>query len=242
MKKNTVDILDVHFSNITFSETIHILTNRLREQTKTFVVTANPEIVMQSLDNREYKETLDNADFIIPDGIGIIKAASMLNQPLPERIPGFELMVGLLQVAQQNQFKIFLLGSKDEVLDKVVSYINEHYPAATIVGKHHGFFDFTENVVNEQIIQAEPDLIFVAMGVPKQELWISKNIHKFDKGLFMGIGGSFDVLAGTVKRAPILWQKLNVEWLYRLLQQPWRWKRMLALPKFVFKVLQQKLR
>lgn len=236
-----MNILGVNFIRTNKDDLVKTLTNRLLNEEKTFIITANPEIVMYSLNDSDYKAITEEATYVIADGIGVIKAAALLNNPLPERIPGFELMLELLNVANDKELKVFLLGSQDHVLKKTSLYINENYPNASIVGTHHGFFDWGNNTINEQIAESEPDLVLVALGVPRQEKWISENMHSFEKGLFMGIGGSFDVLAGTVKRAPEIWQKMNAEWLYRLIQQPWRWKRMLALPVFVGKVLQQKL-
>jgi N-acetylglucosaminyldiphosphoundecaprenol N-acetyl-beta-D-mannosaminyltransferase len=106
-----------------------------------------------------------------------------------------------------------------------------------IAGSHHGFFDWNKNTISEEIRASEPDIVFVALGFPKQEKWIAENISNFTKGLFIGVGGSIDVLAGEVKRAPEIWQKTNLEWFYRLLKQPSRWRRMLALPQFQLKFL-----
>lgn len=236
-----VNILGVNFISTNKEDLVKTLSNRLLNQEKTFIITANPEIVMYSLKDADYKAITEEATYVIADGIGVIKAAALLNDPLPERIPGFELMLELLKVADDNKLKIYLLGSQDDVLKKTTSYINENYPNSTIVGSHHGFFDWENNTINEQIAVSQPDIVFVALGVPRQEKWISENIDSFQKGIFMGIGGSFDVLAGTVKRAPEIWQKLNAEWLYRLIKQPWRWKRMMALPIFVLKILHQKI-
>ncbi|WP_223254529.1 WecB/TagA/CpsF family glycosyltransferase [Bacillus sp. HNG] len=240
MDNRHVDILGVHFTKTTEQQLVSELTDRITSQQKTFVVTANPEIVMYSLNDEEYKTILDKASYVIADGIGVVKAAAMLNDPLPERIAGFDLMVKILEVANEKKWKIFLLGSQEHVLEKTVEHINQHYPGCTIGGYHHGFFDWSNNEIADKIAEASPDIVLVALGVPKQEQWISQNIERFEKGLFMGIGGSFDVLAGTVKRAPEVWQKLNVEWLYRLIKQPWRWKRMMSIPVFVMKVIGQK--
>ncbi len=244
MSKNTdtVNILGVNFIKSDKNSLMQVLTSRIDSENKTFLVTANPEIVMHAIEKEEYFTILENADFIVPDGIGIIKAAAILNNPLPERIAGYDLMVDLLQVANHKCLKIYLLGAEENVLSRAIDQIRSRFPNINIVGHQNGYFDWESNSISEQISKVKPDLIFVALGVPKQEKWIYENIHKFDKGLFMGVGGSFDVLAGNVKRAPLVWQKMNLEWLYRLIKQPWRWKRMMAIPRFVTKVISQKNR
>ncbi|MFD1706489.1 WecB/TagA/CpsF family glycosyltransferase [Siminovitchia sediminis] len=235
-----VEVLGVEFDHTTKTETIQMLTKRLKARKKTFVVTANPEIVMYAQRDPEYKKIVQSADYIIPDGIGIIMGAKMLNNPLPERIPGFELMKDLLDVADREQLKVFFLGAKEQVLHKAINNIQQDYPGIHIAGYHHGFFKGNDPDIAKMVQAANPDMVFVALGFPRQEQWISQNSHLFSKGLFMGVGGSFDVLSGKVKRAPAIWRKLNMEWLYRLIKQPHRWKRMAFLPLFMLKVLRTK--
>lgn len=236
----TVSILGIPFIHTTLKEMIQRIEKHVDHQEKKFIVTVNPEIVIAARQNPEYKKMIQQADYITADGIGIVKAAQMLGTPLPERVTGFDMFVSLLQLADQKKYRIYLLGAKEEVIEKTVANIKEKYPNAQIAGYHHGYFNWKETKIEEEIIALKPDFVFVALGFPKQEQWISERIHLFDRGIFMGIGGSFDVLAGEVKRAPFLWQKLNLEWLYRLIQQPSRWRRMLALPKFIFIILKQK--
>ena len=165
----------------------------------------------------------------------------MLGQPLPERVTGYDTMIDLLTLGDKQQWKIYLLGAQQETLEKAVSNINANYPQIQIVGAHNGFFDWESNDIQREIQQSQPDLIFIALGVPRQEKWIADNLHLFEKGIFIGVGGSFDVIAGTVQRAPEIWQKVNLEWLYRLLKQPSRFGRMMSLPKFAIRILKEKL-
>ncbi len=151
-------------------------------------------------------------------------------------------MVRLLEVGQQKHFKIYLLGAQKETIEKTVANIHKNYPNVDVVGYHDGYFDWNNNDFAKEIATLQPDLVFVALGVPRQEKWITENLDKFSKGVFIGVGGSFDVIAGTVKRAPVLWQKLNLEWLYRLLRQPSRFGRMLVLPRFALKVFALKFK
>lgn len=238
--KNKVDILGVEFISTTLVQLVSTLTSRLKNEEKTFIVTANPEIVMQSLQDEEYKQALDSANMVIADGIGVVIASKILNNPLPERVAGYDLMLKLLEVANNESYKVYLLGAEETVLAKTVSNIEKQYENVQIVGHHHGFFDSNNTEIPNQIKDLQPDLVFVALGVPRQEKWIYHNLEKMNKGIFIGVGGSFDVIAGNVKRAPELWQKLNLEWFYRLVKQPSRWKRMLALPQFIIKVFLKK--
>lgn len=242
MSLKHVDILGVPFVHTTRSQFVKQLENHIKAEEKAFVVTANPEIVIKANEEPEYMDLVKKADYVTADGIGIVKAAQLLNTPLPERVAGYDTMRDLLQLANDNKFRIYLLGAQQETLDKAINEIKREYPSADIVGSHNGFFDWSSNDIQKEIKYAKPDLIFVALGVPRQEKWISQNLSYFDKGVFMGVGGSFDVIAGTVKRAPAAWQKANLEWLYRLLKQPSRFGRMLALPKFAVKVISKKVR
>jgi N-acetylglucosaminyldiphosphoundecaprenol N-acetyl-beta-D-mannosaminyltransferase len=235
-----VKILDVPFINTTMNDFINVLEERIARNDKTFVVTANPIIVMKAKEDPEYRDVINNATYITADGIGIIKAAQWLNTPLPERVTGFDMFLELLERANQKHYKIYLLGASETVLKTTISKIEADYPGAEIVGSHNGFFDWENNSIAEEVRELQPDLIFVALGVPKQEEWINSHLPEFEKGIFIGIGGSFDSLVGAVKRAPILWQKMNLEWFYRLIKQPSRWRRMLALPKFAMIILKQK--
>ncbi|HBJ01865.1 MULTISPECIES: WecB/TagA/CpsF family glycosyltransferase [Lysinibacillus] len=234
--------MGVPFLHISQQGFVDLLVNRIEQQEKTFVVTANPEVVMQANENPTVKGYLNQATYICADGIGVVKAAQILGDSLPERVTGYDTMVKLLEVGQQKRFKVYLLGAQKETIEKTIANIHKNYPHVEVVGYHDGFFDWNNNHIADDIAALQPDLVFVALGVPRQEKWITENLDKFSKGVFIGVGGSFDVIAGTVKRAPVIWQKLNLEWLYRLLRQPSRFIRMLVLPRFALKVFSLKLR
>ena len=234
-------ILTIPFLHTTMKEMVERLDNLIEKQQKTFVVTANPEIVLAAYEDERYKKVVAKADYIVADGIGVVKAAQLLGTPLPERVAGFDLFLALLQKANEKHLRVYLLGGKPEVLERVKVEINKSYPNVQIVGAHHGFFDWHDQTIEAEIQAQKPDMVFAALGFPRQEKWIAEKFDLFEKGMFMGIGGSFDVLAGEVKRAPEIWQKLNIEWLYRLVKQPTRWKRMLALPRFALIILKEKV-
>jgi N-acetylglucosaminyldiphosphoundecaprenol N-acetyl-beta-D-mannosaminyltransferase len=170
-------------------------------------------------------------------------ASKVFNKPLKERVAGFDLMMEFVKWASHKDVSIYLLGAKPEVVEKAQSNLKNLYPSLKIVGFHHGYFNEKEeeNII-EDINKRAAQVLFVALGAPKQEKWIYKNKEKLKVKIAMGVGGSFDVIAGKAKRAPEIYRKLGLEWLYRLIQEPWRYKRMSALPKFAFKVLLARLK
>ncbi|MCY9138661.1 WecB/TagA/CpsF family glycosyltransferase [Peribacillus frigoritolerans] len=237
MTEKFVEILTIPFIDSNMEEFMNgMIYPRLMNQEKTFVVTANPEIVEYANEHQDYKDIIISADYITPDGVGIIMASKWLNQPLQERITGFDLMNELFRVADEKALKVYLLGAEESVIEAAALKVKELYPGLELVGYNHGYIDIKDDTLPKSIAELEPDIILTALGFPRQEKWVSRHYALFNKGLFMGVGGSFDVLAGKVNRAPVFWQKMRLEWLYRLIQQPSRWKRMLALPRFVLKV------
>ena len=202
-----------------------ILEDLLIKNKKKFIITVNPEIIMKSYKNIEIKEMLLNDNnILLPDGISIIKKAKQYNINIKERITGVDISSKALEICNKNKKSIYLFGSKKEVLDKLIININQKYPNINIVGFSDGYVEDKDKVMQE-IISLSPDLILIALGVPNQELLINKYIEKAKKGVFIGVGGTFDVLSGCKKRAPKLFIKLNLEWLYRIICEPTRLKR-----------------
>lgn len=235
-----VTILSLPFDNMTKNEFLNEFITRIKQKKKTSIVTANPEIVMYAKEHPNYMRILKNNDYVVPDGIGIIKGAALLKTPIVERVPGIELMLELLKAAESNNFSVYFIGATQEVIEKLVEQIHHQYPSLSISGYQNGYFDSKEESVIDQVIEKKPDIVFAALGYPKQEKWIEHYMNKAEEGLVMGVGGSFDVLSGTTKRAPDFFLTHNIEWLYRLLKQPSRIGRMMALPKFLFEVYKQK--
>lgn len=239
MKKQEISILNIPFYNTTQAEFIEELHNVAQNGERRFVVTANPEIVMHARTDKEFEGILRQADYIVPDGIGIIMASEKLGNPLKERVTGYDTMIGLLE----KPLRCYFLGAKPEVSQGVESKVNEKYPQAIVCGVHHGYFDALESeAIAKEIIAAEPDVIFVALGSPAQEKWILSQMANFSKGIFIGVGGSFDVLTDNVKRAPKIWIKLRLEWVYRLLANPFRWRRFFAIPQFMLVIRKERKR
>lgn len=235
-KMKTVSIMDIDFLSITKEELMRdLIIPKLEKREKCFIVTANPEIVMKTRQNKQYREYVRSADYTIADGIGIVKAAEWKGDPLPERIAGFDVMCDLLIEAEEKGYRCFFLGAEENVNALAVEKIRKQHPNLQIAGRHHGFFDLDDEAIVQTVLNSKPDLVFVALGLPRQESWIAKHIDRFDKGLFMGVGGSFDVFAGEVKRAPDIWIKLNLEWAYRALKQPTRILRLVTVFQFLFR-------
>lgn len=233
----TVSIMDIDFLNITKTNFLEdYLFLHLQQQQKCFVVTANPEIVMKAREDPLYKEMIQSADYIVPDGAGVLLAAKLMKQPLQERIAGFDVMMDLLAFANENRLSCYFLGAESDVNDQAVLEVKKKFPHLKIAGHQHGFFT-DEEKVSKAVRESNPDIILVALGFPRQEEWITKHINHFDKGIFIGLGGSFDILAGKVNRAPDRWIKYNLEWLYRILQQPFRIKRIFKVFEFIIRIL-----
>ncbi|HHW57114.1 MAG TPA: WecB/TagA/CpsF family glycosyltransferase [Clostridia bacterium] len=233
-----LDIFGVPIDPVTMTEALEILSGFLRESKLHIVATPNAEIVMMAQKDREYMEILNNTDLNVPDGSGIVFASKVFKKPLKERVAGFDLMMEFIKNISSKNVKIYLLGAKPEIVEQARINLRKLYPAIKIVGTHDGYFtENEEEKIIDEINSSGAEVLFVALGAPKQEKWIYKNRGKLKVKIAMGVGGSFDVIAGKAKRAPYLYRKLGLEWLYRLIQEPWRYKRMMALPKFAFKVL-----
>ena len=225
MNKEKLQKLFSKTFNGTKKEYFEILKQNLLKEEKTFVVTANPEAFTIATQDDDYMKMLSSQETsIVPDGIGLIKAGNILNYNFKERIPGVDIADELLKLANQYEKEVYLFGAKKEVLEQLKEKIKNQYPNLVLVGKQNGYVS-NKNLVFKDIIKKEPDIVLVALGMPLQEKLIYQNLNKFKKGIFVGVGGSFDVLSGTIKRAPQLFIKLNLQWLYRIIKEPKRLKR-----------------
>ncbi|GEO70800.1 WecB/TagA/CpsF family glycosyltransferase [Levilactobacillus acidifarinae] len=233
----TVTVLDIPFINTTAAQFTAAVQRRIVQQQSTFVVTANPEIVMYAHDHPDYRKLLQTADYVTPDGIGILNGAQILGDPLPERITGFDTLQALLQWGSDQHRSAYFVGAKPAVIARLKTILPQRYPGLNIVGLRDGYFADAQTVANDIATQA-PDMVFAALGFPKQERFIATYRHT-THGLWMGVGGSFDVLAGTVARAPEFWQKHHLEWFYRTVKEPKRLKRIAVIPHYLRLVKQQ---
>ena len=230
----SVNVLGVHFINETFNHFIHILEHRINHRLNTFVVTANPEIVMYARNHPKYQKIIHQANFITPDGIGIVKASHVLKHPLPDRISGYDIFTALLRWGNHTHKSVYFLGARPRVISDLIKIVRKRYPGIKIAGFQDGYFKNSQRITQD-IKAQQPDMIFIALGYPKQELFIAHH-RPIDNALWMGVGGSFDVLSGHVKRAPHFLIKHHLEWLYRLIKNPWRLHRMMSLPKFLITI------
>jgi len=202
------------------------------------IMTPNPEMVMLAQENKELMSALRASDLVIPDGIGLIIASKIRNIGLRERVTGIDTMAKVLRICHEKQKSIFLLGGKPGRAEKATKNILNQYPGITSAGYYHGYFSEAENdKIVDMINQQHPEVVFVCLGSPRQEVWIHMNRDRINCKIAMGAGGSVDVYAGEVKRAPVVFQKIGLEWLYRLIQEPARLKRMSVLPLFLWKSL-----
>ena len=208
-----------------FEEFTKVLEKKMSNDEKTFIVTANPETLMIGNDNPAFDKVLKaETTTIVPDGIGVVKAANMLGYPVKERVTGVEIVGKLFELLEKQGKKLYLLGAQKIVIEALVKKIKRDYPHIEIVGYKDGYIKDKDAAFHE-MTSLKPDVVLVALGIPAQELLIEKHINKFEKGIFVGVGGSFDVLSGIKKRAPKIFIKLNLEWLYRIVSEPKRIKR-----------------
>ena len=214
------------------------LTECLDKGEKKFLVTANPETFMIAEKNVQFKKVLEDKNVeIVPDGIGVVKAGNILGYPIKERVTGVEICQHLLRQANQMKKSIYFFGAKPEVIETLVKNTTQNYPDIEIAGYTDGYVKDKDSVFDE-IVSKQPDIVLVALGIPQQELLIYKNYDRFEKGIFVGVGGSFDVLSGMKKRAPEFFVKCNLEWLYRIVKEPKRMKRFfVSNVKFIIEVL-----
>ena len=234
---NKVKILGVDVDSITMQESIERIENFYNERKPVIIATANAEMLMRATYDDELKEILNAAALVVPDGAGTVWAAHHLGFDMPERVAGYDLAQELLKRAPVKNRRVYFFGSAPGVADKAKIKAEQLYPGIKIVGTRNGFFnrDDEKEIVNE-IRSAKPDLLLVALGVPKQEKWLAKYKDVLNVPVSIGVGGTLDVMAGVMKRAPKWMQRAKLEWLFRAMLQPKRAGRLIALPKFVLKV------
>jgi N-acetylglucosaminyldiphosphoundecaprenol N-acetyl-beta-D-mannosaminyltransferase len=233
-----VDILGVKIDNYKMNEATEKVIQYMYTDNKHEIYTPNPEIVMIANENNELMDILNNADLVVPDGIGIIIAAKILKKNIPERVAGYDLVQNVFRTMKDTDKTVYFLGGGKDVAIEAAKKMRKSHKGLKIVGVHDGYFDDEEEKrIIEDINKLSPDFLLVGLGVPKQEKWINNNIHKLNIKVGIGVGGSFDGMSGRVKRAPIAFRKLGLEWFYRLLRQPTRLIRMLKLPLFLIKVI-----
>jgi N-acetylglucosaminyldiphosphoundecaprenol N-acetyl-beta-D-mannosaminyltransferase len=204
------------------------------------LITLNPEGLYLATTDYSFAKTIESADLVTPDGAGVLWAAKLLGQPLSERVTGIDLMQATCERAAREGWRVYLLGAKPGIAEKAAAKLTAHYAGLQICGLYHGYFVGMEDAVIAQINKAAPDILFVALGLPAQEYFCAAHQQQIQAAVAIGVGGSFDVLAGLTKRAPRFMQQAKLEWLWRLMLQPSRLPRMLVIPKFMWMVLRSK--
>mgnify|MGYP002576975205 FL=1 len=227
-----IDVLGVSFDDLTMDEAVEIALGFMQERRACYACTPNPEIVMAAKGDAALRAALSRAELVLADGVGITKAAAMLGTPLKSRVPGIDFASNVISRLAQRGGSVYLLGAKPLVAEAAAEKLTQTYPGIVIAGTNDGYFTDDAPVI-EKINAASPDFLMVCLGSPKQELWMSANAGRLSCGLMAGLGGSLDVLAGNVQRAPETWRRLGLEWLYRVIKEPKRLGRVMKLPAFV---------
>lgn len=228
------DILGVCFDDLGMDGAVERALELIEKRSGAYAVTPNPEIVMTARSDPELREVLNRAALVLPDGIGVVKGASLMGRPLEYgKVSGIDFAAALMGRLAERKGSVYLFGSRPGVADSAAENLKTMFPGIIIAGTDNGYFDDDAAIV-ERINAAAPDLLLVCLGAPKQEFWMSEHSPRLNAGMMAGLGGSLDVFAGSVKRAPEAWRKLGLEWLYRLLKEPRRIGRVMKLPLFVF--------
>lgn len=234
-------IQGVGFDDLYIGEAVELACGLISRREGGYIVTPNPEIVWLCRKEPALREALEGAALVLADGIGIIYASRILGTPLKQKLPGIDFAAALFKRMAQGGQSVYLLGAKPGVAGCAAEKLMRDYPGLIVCGAQDGYFSDDAPIISD-INSKSPDLLLVCLGAPKQEYWMRENSSALDVGLMAGLGGSLDVFAGEVKRAPIGWQRLGLEWLYRLIKEPWRIKRMAKLPLFLFAAIGERVR
>lgn len=234
--------MGIPVDQLTYTDVLKELPYYLSNREKMTAISVNPQIVTQAGQYPEVIDFIQKSSHRIPDGIGIVLVSKLTGGQIKERLTGFDLMEKFLMYADQHQKSVFFYGAKPEVVHNAVNNVCKEYPNLEIVGAIDGYTNLTEDEVVAQINQVKPDFLFVAMGFPRQELWLNRNVDRLNASIFQDVGGAFDVLSGQVKRAPQFFLDYHLEWLYRSVSNPTRLYRIAQLPVFVIKSLWWKVR
>ena len=233
-------LFNLEIDNLTLLEALEKIDDLIASGGCHHVVTANPEILYRALSDKGLYETIAQASLVTADGQGVLLAGKLLDQPFKARVTGIDLAEALCATSGERGHKIYFLGGKEGISKKAQMAILRRYPNANIVGEHHGYFKNDIEPLLADLREKQPDILLVAMGSPYQEAFILRYQKLLNIPVAIGVGGTLDVFSGEVKRAPELVQALKLEWAYRILSDPKRWRRTLALPKFVLAVLKEK--
>jgi N-acetylglucosaminyldiphosphoundecaprenol N-acetyl-beta-D-mannosaminyltransferase len=236
--RSTLYVLGVRVDDVTADETLSLIEKFIAVRTPHQICTVNPEFVMRAQQDDAFRDVINNASLCIPDGVGLLWAARRLGHSLRERVAGSTLVVQIAARAAHSGWRLYFLGAAPGVAEKAAAILQTHYPGLVVAGTFAGSpaLDKEETIIG-RVLAAKPDVLLVAYGAPVQDVWIARNRSRLQVPVAIGVGGSLDFIAGVTKRAPMWIQRIGLEWLYRLIHEPWRWRRQLALPRFVWQVL-----
>jgi len=236
--RRRVDILGIGVDPVTMNDALNIMQGYIAERVPRLIVTADAAGIVAAQSDAQWRSILETADLVTPDSVGVLWAAERRGDAMPERVSGVDMVEAFVKSSAVNKNRIYFLGAAPGIAASARDSLSKKYPGANIVGVQDGFFGEAEtNLIVEKVRDARPDVLFVAMGIPKQEKFIKDHMYEIGAPVNMGVGGSFDVLSGSVKRAPAWLQRLQLEWLWRLIQNPKKWRKVAALPKFWWLVL-----
>ncbi len=237
---NSINLLGIRVDDVTTDETLELVASYIAARTPRQIATVNPEFIMAAQQDAAFRDVLDHTALNLPDGVGVLWAARRFGRRLRERVAGADLVNRIAQRAGREGWRVYLLGAAEGVAQKASEMWQSRYPGLAIVGAFSGSpRRDEEDAIVERIRAAAPDMLLVAYGAPAQDKWIARNLARLNVPVCIGVGGALDFVAGVTRRAPPWAQRLGLEWLHRLILQPWRWRRMLALPRFVWRVWRQ---
>lgn len=226
-------LLGVGFSDASMKEVLEFIVTGLQNQSeKYYIVTPNPELLVIASKDDNYRKVLNSAKLALPDGIGVIVAGKIMGKPLKERIHGVDLVKSLCKEVSKQPITVGFLGAGPNIAELTAECLRKNYPGLKV--------GLVSEEWSEELKNKKADILFVAFGSPKQEIWISENLERLPAKVVIGVGGAFDFISGKVRRAPLILRKIGLEWLFRLIIQPWRLKRQLRLVKFPYLVLREK--
>lgn len=236
-----IDVMGVPFDNVTMEEALDRALELIERPGTAYCVTPNAEIVYESLFHEELRRLLSQAELVLPDGAGVVLGARLLGTPVKEKVAGIDFAAGLMERLAGTEKAFYFLGSKPGVAEAAAEKLRQRFPGLRVCGTHDGYFQEDGPVIAD-INEKHPDVLFVCLGAPKQEVFMSSHREELQVRFMVGLGGSLDGFAGNVKRAPKWMIRWNLEWLYRLIKEPWRLGRMMRLPKFLWRVLLRRMK
>lgn len=235
-----INFAGIKVDNVSLPEALSKVKEFATSDQPRLVVTPNPEIIVAAQQDLALKGIINNASLRVPDGVSMVVVSRILGNPLKERVSGIDLMLEIVKLSAQQGWKLFLLGSAPGVAAEAAAQLIKQYSGVNIVGTYHGYFEQDSPVI-QAIKETKPDILFAGLGMGRQEKWLNKHLAELNVPVSLTIGGSLDVISGRKKRAPQWVRALYLEWLYRLLTEPGRWQRQLALPKFLYLTLVKKM-